>query len=177
MLLIAMTAAALLAVPASASASALTKSGGGLVSAGAQITAVGTGSTLEAEFGTVECGEEEVGAEVTVNNGSTVEAAGSGAGTECSLAGKAVKKTDVTGWSMQAASGSGTLSITYVMDYWFGQCHYEGTALPFTYTSGTNVIHVSGSIHGTPIFPCALTSVETATYALVDSVGNPTNLD
>lgn len=169
----------LLALPLSANASAITKSTGGLLAVGSVFTATSTNETVETPYGTLKCGQQILSYKLTANGGETFEGAGNGAGSakECSLGGKAVTKTDVTGLGLYGSPGHRWISFTYQVDYVFGVCHYLGYQLPFTYSSGSNIIHVSGTLDVDPPI-CAVGggSNATADYALYYN-GAPLKLD
>lgn len=167
------SAALALGLPALASGAALTESAGKLLAVGSIFTATSTNAVAESEtFGTLKCEEEAIASKLTVNNGSTVEAVSGGAGSSkgCTVGGKAAQKTNPKFNSLKTTTpGNGTLWMTFEIDWpqTSFPCHYEGSGVSFTYTSGTNVIHASGSLSSASIF-CGWVSAK-GTYALFKS--------
>ena len=156
-LLMASIAVVAFAVPAFASAAPAVTDGGVLLAKGAKIQGTNIGAvTTETSLGKLSCGTIGLTGELTANTGSTVAGVGIGTGTSasCTLGGsKAITITDITLKSLHSATvGSGTINVTFVADLPNGVvCHFESPNVPFTYTSGGDVVKVSkGDLLGTP---------------------------
>lgn len=157
-LLLATVAVLVLAVPAIAKAGTFTSKPGILTPLGTKFIATSTNFVLTTPLGNTTCAHVELTAEVTKNTGGTVEGIGVGTGVTktCLLVSKVVVITDLTLRNFKSTSaGKGTVSITFEEDKPGGLvCHYEGTAVPFTYTSGSDSINFAkAALTATPV-PC-----------------------
>lgn len=152
-LLLAAVAVVALAVPAFASAAAITDGSGNLLANGTLITGTSTNATTVTSLGTLTCETVNVKGEITTNNGSTVEGNSSGESetSNCKLGKKTIAITDITLTRLHAegSSKTGLISVTFVADLPELTCHFAATNLPFTYNS-TTVTITNGDLEGTP---------------------------
>jgi len=144
-----------IAMPATATAGpAVTDPGGTLVEPGALIQFTGAVSQVTS-LGKISCNTFDITGELVSNIGSTVGAEGVGEGTAalCFLGGsKVVQTTDLTLEELHAGvEGKGIMSVSFSTDVGNVTCHYQSPTLPFTYTSGGDVLKVTeGNLQGTP---------------------------
>jgi len=155
-LLLAAIAVVAFAVPAFASAAPAVTEGGALVEPGALIQGTNIGAvTTETSLGKLSCNTVTLTGELTNNSGSTVRGIGVGQGSAstCNVGGKSITITDITLGELHSATvGSGTINVTFVADLPNNvTCHFESPNMPFTYTSGGDVVKVvKGDLKGTP---------------------------
>lgn len=177
-LLLASAIAIAFVLPASASAAALTTSGGTLVQTGALMELSSTNVTSQTSFGNLTCASVVISGEVVENNGASFEGIGSGQGetSNCKLGKKAIQWTDLTLASLKATSaGEGTLSMTYVWDLPELTCHFAATNIPFTYSSGGSTITITNG--KTEASPEACAALIDATFTLQQTSGGAIILD
>jgi hypothetical protein len=154
-LLMAAVAVLAFAIPAMASAGTVTSSAGVLAPVGTVITGTSSNTeTTNTKFGTLKCANVTVKGKLTENSGGKVAAKTEGVGStkECKVGTKELTITDPTLLSLSStAAGSGTVGLTFEATVpAIGTCHFAGTAVPFTYTAGSDSIHVAGKLTATP---------------------------
>jgi len=148
MLGIAVVALAALVVPAVASATPqlFNATSGKAVAVGSKLmgTNVGAIETTGTKFGTLSCTEVSIGAELTKNSGTAIEAsskeAATNASTKCkTTAGPTLTIDNPTLLSLvtnNTTTDEGTLALTYEATVGTGTtCHFEGSG-KFTYKTG-----------------------------------------
>jgi hypothetical protein len=95
-------------------------------------------------LGNLTCAKFAINGEITENTGSSFEAIGIGAGetSTCKLGTKSITFTDVTATNIvSTVTGQGTANLTWEADLPNSiVCHFTGSALPFTYVSGSDVL-------------------------------------
>jgi len=156
-LLLAAVAVVALAVPAFASAAAVTDGSGNLLGKGTKISGTSTNATTLTSLGLLTCATVKVNGELTANSGGTVEGVGVGAGetSTCRLGKKEISITDITLTSLKSTgtSHTGTIGVTFEADLPELHCHFKSPAagLPFSYSAGGNTLTISeGNLEGTP---------------------------
>ena len=153
-LLLGAAAAVACAVPAFASAAPAVTDGGKLLAVPKLLQATNTTAvTVQTSFGVTSCSSWTFTATLTTNTGNTFRGTGSGTSSAsgCIKGGKPITITDITLKEFHSATvGSGTMSLTFVDDASI-VCHFEAPNMPFTYTSGGDVIQVTnGDLKGSP---------------------------
>ena len=154
-LLMAAVAVLAFAVPAMASAApSVTSKAGTLAPVGTIITGTSTNTELSTNLGTLKCEKLIVKGKITENSGSSVKVTKEGEGTTsgCKVGTEALTWTDLTLLNITSTvDKSGTVGLHFVMDLPGDvTCTYEGAAVPFTYTSGSDTITISGNLKPTP---------------------------
>jgi hypothetical protein len=179
-LLLAAVAVLAFAVPSLASASKATLPAGTLAPVGTQFTTTGSDIIFTSSLlGNITCSTLNLNGSLTKNNGTTVEASGTtSAPTQsgCKNGEKTVTITSVEVTNLTTTtSGSGTWSYKMAVDIGSLSCTYTGTKVPFTFTSGTNVMNFSSAsgITGSPA-GCGTTKL-TGAFAL-EKAGTSTSL-
>ena len=154
-LLLASLAALAFAVPVAASAAPEVTDNGARLAPFAllQTTNIG-GVATETSLGKISCNVWNSTEELVNNNGTTWRAENVGKGTTapCFLNGMLKTVTDLTVFDIHSAAvGSGTIGMTFIADLGPVTCHFETLSVPFTYTSGGDVIKmVKGDLKGAP---------------------------
>jgi hypothetical protein len=159
LVLLAPAAVLALAVPAMASAHALTSSKGVLAEAkGTAITLTGEDFTIVSSiWGQTTCKGLTLSAELTENNGTTVTAKGtslSPPSDDCTGDGVTMKVTKFEITRLAAEGSETTMSFVATIDIETPtpiECTYTGTKVPFTYTVGGDslVFNKAGGISST----------------------------
>lgn len=160
-LLLGLVSVAAFAVPSVASAVGVTQSAGVLAKPGTAITETSTNvKVTSSKLGTVTCEKVTAGAVLVENNAESVEAEGKGEGTaaNCINNGKAIKITDFTYKRLRIGPFKLT-SLTFKIDFFGIECHYEEVSLAVKYTAGTSSTNVSGPLNATPA-ACGTTKIE-----------------
>jgi hypothetical protein len=149
-LLLALTTAMALALPAVASATVATYPAGTYAPVGTAVTATGKDITLNSSLlGAITCELLNWNGEVFFNSGGTVQINGMTSypiqsGCRNGLKSVTVTNIWITGLSANSPF-SGTLNFEETVDIASLTCHFSGAFVPFTYTSGTNVIKFSSA--------------------------------
>ncbi len=168
------------ALPAGASAARLETQGGVLLSKGMSFTATSTNFTFNTSYGTLKCSKVVLRAEVTQNNGTTVEAVEAGHygggpsfAEACTSNGqKFPLQPAVHGLKLDGTPGNGTLGLA--IDWKLGgfECHNENNAIAVSYTPGGSILRmVNGKVNGPPV--CGPFTAN-ADFSITETVsGNP----
>jgi hypothetical protein len=177
-LLLAAFAVVAFAAPAFASAAPEVTINGLRAPVGTAITGTSTNFVIGTSIGNVRCAIVEFSAETTINNGSTVGVVGTSpfSTTKCSFkGGTPITIDDATLLSLHSSeAGKGTLGPTAEATLPELTCHYSGSAVPFTYTSGGNTLSITGSLKASP----AACGAAVASGAFtITSPGGPVVLD
>jgi hypothetical protein len=140
-------AIAVFAVPAMASASSLVEGKGNPISTPAQLLGTSTNVKTVTSKGTLTCEKVTVSAEVTKNSGGTVEAKGTSTENKTSGCKLGSEPTTIEGPHLvslkSTTSESGSASLEF--SAFGGLCTFTGS-VPVTYSIGTNVLNLSGSL-------------------------------
>ena len=176
LLAIAVGAVVALAAPAVASASAITTEEEKLVEVGSILEGTSTNLTLETELGLVQCADSHVTSEVTLNNGENFETEGTGGSAkECTL-GEEESSTSIedTTWRnfRSSTTGTGEISMTFIMNTPSGKCHYETEEAVFHYKNGSDVITITATIVE-PTTPGCSEVVLSGDFTIIGKNGKP----
>jgi hypothetical protein len=150
--LIALTAVAVLACTASsvAGASTATVPAGAVAPVGTRFTTTGSDFIMQSNLlGTITCSTLNLNGEITKNSGGLVEGSGVNTSPEQSGCKTGEKAVTITSFEISkfltSTSGKGTWSFAMKTDIASLGCIYTGTNVPFTYTSGTNVMQFAAA--------------------------------
>jgi hypothetical protein len=180
--LIAAAAALVLALPAIANAGVIQDKGGKKLLVGTILEGSSFATKIKVPYGGggMDCGPGALpfenklssngsGAFTTVSLGSKTSECKTFSGKIAPIAGFAVPNLK------SSAAGSGTMDIQFVVILLIGECHYEATALPFTYLAGSSQFSFSGTLKAVPLAICDPASI-TGTFKLA-SGGTPVFLN
>ena len=153
-----------LAIPAMASASSLTMPEKTLVPVGTAIQGTSTDVVTTTSLGNLKCEKVTVNGKVTKNNGTEVEGTANGASTSsnCFFKTNPIAIKNITLNNIKSTTiGSGTASLSFEAEVKPGElnCKYSGSAVPFTYTSGTDSLLLSGGLTASPA-ACGTASIK-----------------
>jgi hypothetical protein len=144
-LLLAAVAVLAFAIPSMASASKATDPVNTLVPVGSEVTGTGTDIILQSNLlGTITCATLNLNGKITKNDGTTVEASGANVSPTqagCKNGTKTVTVTSVELTKLfSEVSNTGYVNFVAKVDVAELACTFTGLEVPFTYTTGTNVL-------------------------------------
>ncbi len=177
-LLVAAVAVLAFAVPAMASASALTNPGGGgeLTAVGTAITGTGSNVVLKSStLGEIKCETLTLSGKVVKNSGGEVEGSASNENPptkNCKNGEKTVVVTKVELTKLfTSTSGSGTANFVAKIDVGSTACTFTGTSVPFTYTPKTTTGVITFTSAGGVSGGACGTAPLTGSFILKSSLG------
>jgi hypothetical protein len=154
-----------------ASASSATSPAGTLTPVGTRFTTTGSDLIMQSSLlGTITCSILNLNGEITKNSGGVVEGSGANSSPTQSGCKNGEKAVTITSFEISkfftSTAGSGTWTFKMVTDISSLSCTYTGTSVPFTYTTGTNVMNFSSAsgVTGSPA-SCGTTKIS-GTFAL-----------
>lgn len=172
-LLLAAIAVVAFAVPAFASAAPEVTVGGARAPLGTEINGTSNNTITKTSIGNLTCATVEISGEITANTGSTVAGVASGPASTATCFYKGttpITIDDPTLLSLHSGTaGSGTVGLTFEATLPSLTCHYSGTAVPFTYSSGGNSLNLKGALKASPA-GCGTATIE-GTYTVTSPSG------
>jgi hypothetical protein len=145
-----------LVLPAAASAIGITSKAGVLAPAGTVVATTSVDTVITSTIGNTACGALVLDTKLVTNSAAKVHAESAGAGAAAGCFYKGVNAVTVTNPRLETllstTGGKGTAALTLIVDLPMPlTCTYSGSAIPYTYTAGSDEIHIEGPVSTLPV--------------------------